>query len=323
MPREHFGSGFKYVPRQDILSFEEVTRLVTILHSCGLRKVRITGGEPLLRHDLERLVAMLRRLPNLDLAMTTNGVLLTRYAAALRAAGLGRITISLDALDEATFRAMTDSAFTPSDVLSGLSAATAAGFDSIKINCVVKRGLNHHQILPLVDRFRHSGHQLRFIEYMDTGETNGWTPRDVVTADEILGLIEAKFPLEPLPRKNPSQTSREYRLRDGSGVIGIVASVSQPFCRACTRARLTAKGEIFTCLFAQRGFDLRGLMRAGRSDTELQEAMWRLWTAREDRYSELRDPTQPAAFGHLRQPLVLLRKKASPRHRPEMSYLGG
>lgn len=324
MPREHFNAGFRYVPRDEILSFEEITRLAAILHPVGLRKIRITGGEPLLRHDLSRLVAMLKRSVHLEVAMTTNGVRLSESAGLLHSAGLDRLTVSLDALDEATFRRISDSPYSPNDVLTGLATAARVGFGSIKINCVVKRGLNDGQILPLVEHFRGTGHVLRFIEYMDTGQTNGWSLADVVTADEILATIGAKHPLEPLTQKDPARTSNDYAFKDGAGVIGVVASVSRPFCQGCTRARLTARGEIFTCLFARDGLDIRKMMRGGATDSELVQTLHRAWARRDDRYSETRfslgarehSPAPPLVS------LQRLRNRLAPGRR-EMSYLGG
>ncbi len=325
MPREFFGRGHEFVARDQILSFEEIVRVVRILCEVGLRKVRITGGEPLLRHDVSYLISMLKSQPNLEVAMTTNGVLLPKYAANLRAAGLDRLTVSLDALDEASFSRVTDSPFTPKDVLAGISAATQAGFEPIKINCVVQRGLNDQQIVPLVEYFRNSGHSLRFIEYMDTGQTNGWSLSDVVTASEILRRIETRYPIEPVARVNESQTAREYRLKDGSISIGIVASVSQPFCRGCTRARLTSKGEFYTCLFGQNRLDIREALRSGCSDGQLAFQLCRVWSARDDRYSETRTTGNGPHTTRSESPLILtsrLRRSATTRPQ-EMSYLGG
>lgn len=325
MPKEHYGHTFQYVPREQILSFEEITRVVGILQKAGLSKVRITGGEPLLRYEVSHLVRMLKRHPHLEVALTTNGVLLPKHADALKAAGLDRITISLDALDEETFRRTTDSPFAPSDVLKGISAAVQAGYDSVKINCVVKRGLNEDQILPLVEHFRHSGHVLRFIEYMDTGQTNGWSYADVVTSDEILRQIEAVYPLQQLPRALASQTSRDYEHKDGAGTIGMIASVSQPFCRDCTRARLTAKGELYTCLFGQTRLNVREMIRVGQPDASLALALSRAWTERNDHYSETRTASQSCTASRPERPLILASSlRRGPIRAPqEMSYLGG
>jgi len=325
MPKEYFGHNHEFVPRDQILSFEEIARVVGVLQEAGLRKVRITGGEPLLRHQVSHLILMLKSFANLEIAMTTNGVLLPKYALALRSAGLDRLTVSLDALDEASFRRIADSPFTSGDVLSGISAAKRAGFESIKVNCVVQRGLNEDQILPLVEYFRNTGHSLRFIEYMDTGLTNGWSLADVVTASEILRIIGAKYPLEPVARTTDAQTAQEYRLKDGSGVIGIVASVSQPFCGGCTRARLTSKGELYTCLFGQCRLDIRESIRSGCSDAQLGTQLRRAWSTRDDRYSETRtNRNGPLAMKSA--PAIVMASRLhrnAPTKPQEMSYLGG
>ncbi len=325
MPKEHFGRSFEFVPRDQILKFEEIVRVVRVLQNAGLLKVRITGGEPLLRHDLNHLVRMLKRQPHLEVAMTTNGVLLPKHAASLREAGLDRLTVSLDALDTTTFQRITDSSFAPNDVLDGISAAAEAGFESIKINCVVVRGRNEHQVLPLVEHFRNSGHSLRFIEYMDTGQTNGWSLADVVTSAEILRSIETRFPLVPLPCTSNSQTAREYRLEDGSIVIGTIASVSQPFCRSCTRARLTSKGEFYTCLFGQNRLDIRDSIRAGSSDAQLSYQLNRVWSSRNDHYSETRTAGNRSIAARREPSLISASSlsRSSGRKPQEMSYLGG
>jgi cyclic pyranopterin phosphate synthase len=325
MPKEYFGQGHEYVPRDQILSFEEITRVVRVLHEAGVRKVRITGGEPLLRHEVDQLISTLKSTADLEIAMTTNGLLLPKYAAGLRAAGLDRLTVSLDALDGASFLRITDSLHTPADVLRGISAAAGAGFKPIKINCVVQRGLNEHQIVPLVEHFRNTGHSLRFIEYMDIGQTNGWSFDDVVTASEILNKIETRYPLEPIARVNDSQTAQEYRLKDGSIIIGIVASVSQPFCRGCTRARLTSKGEFYTCLFGQNRLDVRELIRSGCSDAQLGLELSRVWSMRDDRYSETRTNEPGPVKTEVQPSLVSASRlhRSSPVMPQEMSYLGG
>jgi cyclic pyranopterin phosphate synthase len=325
MPKEHFGHGYAFVPREQILSFEEIARVVRVLHEAGLRKVRITGGEPLLRHEVSHLISMLKSSANIEIAMTTNGVLLPKCAALLKSAGLDRLTVSLDALGEASFSRISDSPFTPTDVLSGISAAERAGFESIKINCVVQRRLNEDQILPLVEYFRNTKHSLRFIEYMDTGQTNGWSLADVVTASEILGKIEPRYLLESVPCTSQSQTAREYRLKDGSSVIGIVASVSQPFCQGCTRARLTSKGEFYTCLFGESRLDIRESIRSGCSDAQLSLQLGRVWSRRVDRYSEMRTNEYGSITAQSEPSLISasrLRRDAS-RRSQEMSYLGG
>lgn len=304
MPREKFGSDHEFLPRKELLRFEELSRFVGLLGG-QLRKVRLTGGEPLLRRNLPELVRLLKRDSGVPLALTTNGVLLPRYADELASAGLDRLTVSLDALDDAVFTRVTDADYRASDVLAGLSAAERAGFTSIKVNCVVRRGYNEDQIVPLARRFRGTGHVLRFIEYMDVGSTNGWRSADVVSASEILERIDRELPLEPVERALPTDVAVRYRYRDGSGELGVIASVTQPFCGACSRLRLSADGQLYTCLFATSGTDLRGPLRRGASDEELRELVRTLWKSRADRYSEQR-------------PQLLM-----PRRKLEMSYLGG
>ncbi|HZQ04592.1 MAG TPA: GTP 3',8-cyclase MoaA [Gaiellaceae bacterium] len=303
MPKEVFGRNYEFLPRADLLSFEEIERVVRAAARLGVRKARITGGEPLVRRDLERLVALLARLP-LDLTLTTNGALLADKARALAAAGLHRITVSLDALDDATFRAFNDVDFPVARVLEGIEAARAAGL-LVKVNCVVKRGTNEGEILPLARHFRATGDTLRFIEYMDVGTTNGWRLDDVVPAAEIVALLQREFPLEPVEPGYRGEVARRYRYRDGAGEIGVIASVTQPFCGDCTRLRLSADGKLYTCLFAARGHDVRALLRDGGDDDELTAFLARLWRVRSDRYSELRTATTAA------EPKV------------EMSYIGG
>lgn len=304
MPRENFASDHEFLPRAELLSFEELSRLVRVLGG-KLRKVRLTGGEPLLRKDLPELVRLLKRETGLPLALTTNGVLLPKLASKLAGAGLDRLTLSLDALDDSVFRAVTDADYGAQDVLAGLEAAERAGFTRVKVNCVVRRGQNESELLPLARRFRGTGHVLRFIEYMDVGSTNGWSSADVVSATEIVERIDRELPLEALPRALPTDVATRYRYRDGSGEIGVIASVSQPFCGACSRLRLSADGQLYTCLFAVSGTDVRGPMRRGASDEELLELVQRLWRQRTDRYSEQRAQ------------LVM------PKRKLEMSYLGG
>jgi GTP 3',8-cyclase len=305
MPREVFGAGWQFLPRAEILSYEEIERLAAVFHSLGARKLRLTGGEPLLRRDLDRLIERLSRLPEVDLALTTNGSLLAERAASLRAAGLGRLTVSLDSLDDATFRRMNDAGLGVERVLAGIAAAERAGFSRIKVNAVVRRGVNESSIVPLVERFRHTGHVVRFIEFMDVGETNRWRHDDVVSAAEMRDRIDAVHPLEPLEPMHPGEVARRFRLRDGSGEVGLISSVTAPFCGACTRARLSADGRLFTCLFAAHGTDLRGPLRAGESAESLAARIAGIWQTRDDRYSELRASAAP------HEP------------RPEMSYLGG
>jgi len=303
MPREMFGADWPFLDRAEILTFEEIDRLAGVFVGIGVSKLRLTGGEPLMRRDLTRLVERLARHP-VDLAMTTNGILLPRYAPGLRAAGLGRVTVSLDALDEAVFQRMSDAPATAAAVLAGIDAAERAGFSPLKINCVVLRGVNEDQVLPLVERFRRSGHVLRFIEFMDVGTTNGWRRDQVVPASELRARIGPVHALEPLPASYPGEVARRWRLADGSLELGFIASVTEPFCGGCTRARLSAEGKLFTCLFAAHGQDLRAPLRAGADDAELARRLRSIWGARGDRYSELRSRT---ASGE----------------RVEMSYLGG
>jgi cyclic pyranopterin phosphate synthase len=289
MPREVFGRDFQFLERAELLTFEEIARLAQVFVEQGVRKIRLTGGEPLVRRDLPELVGLLAQIPGLDdLTLTTNGSLLARLAAPLAAAGLRRVTVSLDSLDDATFRRMNDVDFPVARVLEGIAAAEAAGLAPIKVNMVVRRGLNEDSILPMARYFRERGLILRFIEYMDVGHTNGWRTEDVVPAAEIVDAIDAELPLEALAPNYPGEVANRWRYRDGGGEIGVIASVTQPFCGACTRARLSAEGLLYTCLFAVRGHDLRGPLRAGASDAELAERIGGLWGARSDRYSELR-----------------------------------
>ncbi|HEV2037404.1 MAG TPA: GTP 3',8-cyclase MoaA [Candidatus Eremiobacteraceae bacterium] len=289
MPKEVFGRDFQFFAHAELLSFEEIARLATIFVSLGVEKIRITGGEPLVRRDIEKLVAQLSPIAGLkDLTLTTNGSLLARKAAALAAAGLRRISVSLDSLDDAVFRAMNDVDFPVARVLEGIDAAKLAGLAPLKINVVVKRGVNDHTIVDMVRHFRDSACILRFIEYMDVGTTNGWRLDDVVSAREILQTIDAEFPLEPLDPTYRGEVAKRYRFRDGAGEIGIIASVTQPFCGDCTRARLSSDGQLFTCLFASAGHDVRALLRLGKSDAEVVEFLSNIWRRRADRYSEIR-----------------------------------
>jgi cyclic pyranopterin phosphate synthase len=304
MPKEVFGRDHRFLVRRELLSFEEIARLVAVFAGLGVRKVRLTGGEPLVRRDLERLVAMIAGIDGLDLALTTNGSLLPQKAAVLAEAGLRRVTVSLDSLDDAVFAAMNDVGCSVAQVLAGIDAAAAAGL-AVKVNMVVKRGVNDDGILDMARHFRGSGHVLRFIEYMDVGATNGWRMEDVVPAAEIVRRVGGRFPLEPLEAGYRGEVARRWRYRDGAGEIGVIASVTQPFCRDCSRLRLSAEGRLYTCLFAARGHDLRALVRDGRDDAELARALEAIWSARRDRYSELR---------------TLL---SSDRPKVEMSYIGG
>ncbi|MGZ4282151.1 MAG: GTP 3',8-cyclase MoaA [Gaiellaceae bacterium] len=287
MPKEVFGRDFEFLGRDKLLTFEEIERVARAFVAHGAEKVRLTGGEPLLRRDLERLVAMLAGIPGLDLTLTTNSALLAAKAQALRDAGLQRITVSLDSLDDKTFQKMNDVDFPVGRVLEGIDAAAAAGLP-VKVNMVVRRGLNEHSVLPMAREFRERGHILRLIEYMDVGSTNGWRLDDVVPAAELVAMIDAELPLEPAEANYRGEVARRYRYRDGSGEIGVIASVTQPFCGDCTRARLSADGTLYTCLFATKGHDLRALLREGASDGALEDAIGSVWLARTDRYSEVR-----------------------------------
>ncbi len=289
MPREVFGPDYRFLSRREVLSFEEIMTLARIFVKAGVEKVRITGGEPLLRREVETLVAMLATIDGVrDLTMTTNASLLSGKAEALRRAGLDRVTVSLDALDDGIFRAMSDVQIPVRTVLRGIEAAAAAGLTPVKVNMVVKRGVNEDQIPAMCDYFRGSGHILRFIEFMDVGSCNGWRLEDVVSAREIRDQIDARWPIEPAEPNYLGEVARRYRYLDGAGEIGIISSVTQPFCSTCNRARLTADGEFFTCLFGTRGHDLRQLLRDGVAEDEIANAIESIWRARGDRYSELR-----------------------------------
>ena len=293
MPREVYGRDFPFLPRAEVLTFEEIARLAARFVELGVEKLRVTGGEPLVRRDLPELIAQLASIRTpagepVDLTLTTNGAALRPLARPLREAGLRRITVSLDSLDDATFRAMNGVDFPVARVLDGIAAARDAGLAPIKVNMVVKRGLNEPSILPMARWARDEGLILRFIEFMDVGHTNGWRLDDVVPLTEIVERIGAELPLEPLAPNYPGEVATRWRYADGSGEIGIIASVSQPFCGACTRARLSADGQLYTCLFAVKGHDLRGPLRAGASDDELRARIRDVWADRRDRYSELR-----------------------------------
>ena len=288
MPKEVFGKDFQFLPRAEILSFEEIERLVRVFVGLGVKKVRLTGGEPLVRRNIERLVEMLAKVSDLDLTLTTNGSLLAGKARALRDAGLKRVTVSLDSLDDEVFKSMNDVDFPVARVLEGMDAAEAAGLAPLKVNMVVKRGLNENSIVPMARYFRGTGRILRFIEYMDVGSSNGWRLNDVVSAREIITTIDRELPLEPIEKNYVGEVAERWRYRDGSGEIGVIASVTQAFCADCTRARLSADGSLYTCLFATQGHDLRGLVRGEMTDTQIADAIAAIWTARDDRYSELR-----------------------------------
>jgi cyclic pyranopterin phosphate synthase len=293
MPKEVFDKDYAYLPHSSLLSFEEITRVARLFIAHGVEKIRLTGGEPLLRKDLERLIAMLRALPTssgrpLDLTLTTNGSLLARKARALKDAGLDRVTVSLDALDDVTFKRMNDVDFAVSDVLRGIDAAHAAGLGPIKVNMVVKRGMNDDQILPMARHFKGSPFILRFIEYMDVGASNGWNMDEVVPSGEVVRRIGADMPLEPVAANYSGETAARWRYVDGGGEIGLISSVTQAFCHDCSRIRLSTEGKLYTCLFATRGHDLRALLREGRTDLEISNAVAQLWRNRADRYSETR-----------------------------------
>ena len=300
MPKEIFGKDFPFMPKDNIMTFEEIDRLAGIFISLGVKKIRLTGGEPLLRKNIHQLISMLS-LRDVEVAMTTNGVLLPRYAPSLSAAGLDRITVSLDALDESTFATITDSGHTVAAVLAGIEAAESVGLGPIKINTVIKRDINEDEILQLVERFSDRDIAVRFIEYMDVGNSNGWSMDDVVSAEEIR---EAIGDLSEIPANNPSDVSKNYRLPNG-GEVGIISSVTEPFCNECTRARISSDGKLFTCLFSNRGLDIMSLMRDGKDDTEISNTIKQIWKSRDDRYSEIRS------------------HKSSIADRVEMSYIGG
>jgi cyclic pyranopterin phosphate synthase len=305
MPKEFFGPDYEFLPRGELLSFEEIARLARAFRSHGVEKIRLTGGEPLLRKDLERLIAMLAAIPGIELTLTTNASVLAKKARALREAGLKRITVSLDSLDDRVFRAMNDVDFPVAKVLEGIDIAAAAGLAPIKINMVVKRGVNDESIVQMARYFKGSGHIVRFIEFMDVGATNGWRMDDVVPSAEVIRRIDAELPLESIEPNYSGEVAQRWRYRDGSGEIGVISSVTQAFCRECTRARLSTNGLLYTCLFATQGYDLRALLRGGASDDGLVAAIGALWNVRADRYSEIRTAETAA-----------LRKV-------EMSYIGG
>ncbi|WP_020656818.1 GTP 3',8-cyclase MoaA [Massilia niastensis] len=314
MPKEVFDKDYAYLPHSALLSFEEIARVARLFVAHGVEKLRLTGGEPLLRKDLERLVAMLRALPTpsgrpLDLTLTTNGSLLARKARALKDAGLDRVTVSLDALDDTVFRRMNDVDFAVSDVLGGIEAAHAAGLGPIKVNMVVKAGTNDGQILPMARHFKGTPFILRFIEYMDVGASNGWNMDEVVPSSEVVRRISAELPLAPVGANYAGETAERWRYLDGGGEIGVISSVTHAFCHDCTRLRLSTEGKLYTCLFATRGHDLRALLRTGRSDLEISGAIAQLWRARTDSYSETRTISTAGLERGARK--------------VEMSYIGG
>ncbi len=289
MPREVFDAGYAFLPHEELLTFEEIVRMARVFSALGTQKIRLTGGEPLLRRNIDRLVAMLREaLSHVDLTLTTNGSALKAHARALRAAGLDRVTVSLDSLDEATFRAMNDADFPVAKVLEGIEAAAHAGLGPIKVNMVVKRGVNDHQVVDMARHFRGTGHVVRYIEFMDVGSTNGWRMDDVVPSAEIVRRISGEFPLAGAEPHYAGEVAERWRYLDGRGEIGVISSVTHAFCSSCTRARLSTDGQLYTCLFAQRGYDLKALLRSGENEEALARAVTGIWQRRADRYSEIR-----------------------------------
>ena len=314
MPKNVFDKDYKYLPHNAVLSFEEITRIARIFVAHGVEKIRLTGGEPLLRKDIENLVGMLREIDTpsgrpLDLTLTTNGSLLERKARALKEAGLDRVTVSLDALNDATFRRMNDVDYAVDDVLRGLEAAHDAGLGPIKVNMVVKRGMNDDQVLPMARHFKGSPYILRFIEYMDVGASNGWKMDEVIPSADIVQMISREMPLAPLDANYSGETAARWRYLDGGGEVGMISSVTQAFCSSCTRARLSTEGKLYTCLFASSGHDLRALLRGGATDAQLSTAVAHLWRARADRYSETRTVNTAGL--------------APAANKVEMSYIGG
>ncbi len=314
MPREIFDNEHAFLPRASLLSFEEIVRLTRIFVAHGVNKIRLTGGEPLLRKHIEKLIEQLAQLKtadgrDLDLTLTTNGSLLSRKAQSLKDAGLSRITVSLDSLDDATFKRMNDADFPVSDVLEGLEAAHAVGLKSIKVNMVVKGGLNDQEIVPMARYFKDTPFILRFIEYMDVGASNGWKMNEVIPSADVIKRISAHLPLEKIPSVTPGDTAERWRYLDGAGEIGVISSVTKAFCQSCVRARISTEGVLYNCLFAGSGFDLRTLIRNGKSDQEISTAIAHSWRARDDRYSELRSAQTDSS--------------APPAKRVEMSYIGG
>ena len=310
MPKSVFDNDYAFLPQSSLLKFEEITRLTRLFVAHGVEKVRLTGGEPLLRKHIETLIEQLAGLTSLtgaplDLTLTTNASLLSRKAASLRAAGLNRVTVSLDALDDDIFKRMNDVSFPVRQVLDGIEAADRAGFGPIKVNMVVKRGVNDHQVLPMARHFKGSGHIVRFIEFMDVGASNGWRTDDVVPSSELIGLLDEAFGIEPADPNYLGEVAERWRYRDGSGEIGVISSVTQPFCSDCSRARLSTEGRLYTCLFASAGHDFRSLLRGDYGDAQISAAIAALWSVRSDRYSEIRA------------------SQTAPRRKIEMSYIGG
>ena len=305
MPKTVFGRDYPFIARDELLSFEEIARIARMFVARGVSKIRLTGGEPLLRRNIEHLIELLAAIPGIDLTLTTNGSLLAKKAQALRRAGLKRVTVSLDALDDPTFRAMNDADYPVAQVLAGMDAAESAGLTPLKINMVVKRGTNDQAILPMARHFKGSGRILRFIEFMDVGASNDWKLDQVLPSASVIKLIDAEMPVAPIDANYPGEVAQRWRYKDGSGEIGVISSVTRAFCSGCTRVRLSTEGKLYTCLFAQGGHDLRALLRDQRADEEIGAAIDALWEARDDHYSELRC----AATTQLKK--------------IEMSYIGG
>lgn len=305
MPKTVFGRDYPFLPRAEILSFDEIERVARIFAGLGVRKIRLTGGEPLLRRNIEHLIEMLAQIPEMELTLTTNGSLLAKKAQALKAAGLHRVTVSLDALDDATFRSMNDVDFPVAEVLRGIDAAAEAGLQPVKVNMVVKRGVNDHAIVPMARYFHGSGHILRFIEYMDVGSSNGWKLDEVVPSAEVVRRIHAELPLECADPNYVGEVAERWRYCDGGGEVGVISSVTQAFCATCTRVRLSTDGSLYTCLFAQQGHDLRAQLRGGMSDEEIVAGLKAMWRVRNDNYSERRKANTPGL------------------QKIEMSYIGG
>ena len=307
MPKEIFGRDFEFMRREELLSFEEIERVAAAFVRAGVQKLRLTGGEPLLRKGIEDLIGLLGRIEGVeDLTLTTNGSLLARKAPALKAAGLDRVTVSLDSMDDTVFMAMNDVGFPVQNVLDGIEAAASVGLTPVKVNMVVKRGVNETSVVDMARHFRGTGHIVRFIEYMDVGSTNGWRLDDVVSGKEIVASINRTFPLEPIDPNYLGEVAQRYRYLDGEGEIGVITSVTQPFCGDCSRARISAEGKLYTCLFATHGTDFRQLLRGGAMDAELDAAIASVWSRRDDRYSEIRT-SQTVEIGR----------------KVEMSYIGG
>ena len=314
MPKEVFDQNYPYLAHEELLSFEEITRLTTIFSTLGVEKIRLTGGEPLLRKNLEVLIEMLAavRTPDgnpLDLTLTTNGSILRKKAAALKAAGLQRLTVSLDGLNDEIFKKMNDVDFPVADVLDGITAAQEVGFQNIKVNMVVKKGTNDHEIVSMAKHFKGSGIILRFIEFMDVGSSNGWNMAEVLPSKEVIASINAVFPIQPVESNYIGEVAQRWRYEDGSGEIGVISSVTQTFCHECSRARISTDGQMYLCLFANEGFDFKTLLRSGKSDLEIANAIMNTWSARDDHYSEIRGSA--------------IANQSTSHHKVEMSYIGG